>query len=47
MFGQEVLQTNLNGETKQEIQLNVPSDCYLVCTTSTKCIVNKKVILGN
>ena len=45
MFGQQIAHTKLNGNTKQEIQLNVPSGCYLVNVISEEGVVTRKVIV--
>ena len=45
LFGQQVAQTKLSGDTKQEIQLNVPTGCYLVCVVSEEGVVTRKVVL--
>ena len=45
LFGQKVAQAKLNGDTKQQIQLHVPSGCYLVNVMSNKEIVTKKVVI--
>ena len=45
MFGQQVAQAKLSGDTKQEIQLNVPTGCYLVNVVSEDRVVTKKVVI--
>ena len=45
LFGQQVAQAKLTGDTEQEIQLSVPTACYLVNIISEKSIVNRKVLI--
>ena len=45
LFGQQVAQAKLNGDTKQEIQLNVPTGCYLVNVISEDIAVTRKVVI--
>jgi len=45
LFGQEVAQAKLSGDTKQQIYLNVPTGCYLVNVISDEGIVTRKVVV--
>ena len=45
LFGQQVAQARLTGDTKQQIQLNVPTGCYLVNVMSEERVVTRKVIV--
>jgi len=45
LFGQEVAQARLTGDTKQEIQLNVPAGYYLVNVISDKEVATRKVVV--
>ena len=47
LFGQKVIQTTLTGDTKQHIQLSVPTGCYLVNVISDEGVVTRKVFVGN
>ena len=46
MFGQQVAQEKLTGNTNQDIQLNVPTGCYLVNVVSEEGVVTRKVIVN-
>ena len=46
LFGQQVAQAKLTGDTKQQIQLNVPTGCYLVNVISEKGVVTRKVMVN-
>jgi len=45
LFGQQVAQAKLTGDTKQEISLNVPTGCYLVNVISDQEVVTRKVVV--
>ena len=45
MFGQQVAQARLSGDTKQQIQLNVPTGCYLINIISEDRVVTRKVVI--
>ena len=45
LFGQQVAQARLTGDTKQSIQLNIPTGCYLVSIVSGEEVVTRKVIM--
>ena len=45
LFGQQVVQARLNGDTRQEIHLSVPTGYYLVSIVYEKSIVNRKVFM--
>ena len=46
LFGQQVAQAKLTGDTKQQIQLNVPTGCYLVNVVSEEGVVTRKVMVN-
>ena len=46
LFGQQVAQAKLTGDTKQQIQLNAPTGCYLVSVISDEGVVTRKVMVN-
>ncbi|MFC2107569.1 T9SS type A sorting domain-containing protein, partial [Bacteroidota bacterium] len=45
IYGQELLKTQLNRDTKQEIHLNVPAGCYLVNVRTEEGVLCAKVLI--
>ena len=46
LFGQQVAQAKLTGDTNQQIHLNVPTGCYLVNVVSEEGVVTRKVVVN-